>query len=106
MKVGDKVRTITTAGARMVANDGKIIGTSSVFRESAIIVAKDCILPTFNSETYGPNDTIIKVYKTGRLVFTRMVCLEPLEHTISFDGGEPVTISDQSYQALKKSLTQ
>ncbi len=49
---------------------------------------------------------ILVTNNNGGYWFTqsRLVRLCELEHTVSFDGGDVVTISDQSYQALRKAL--
>lgn len=105
MKAGDKVKITDTSYTKCVNGRGEIIEPSAckTHKLPAILVAKDCVLP---GQDYAGlrNNAIVQICDTKQLVFIDIKQLTFLEHTITIDGKE-ITISDKSYQELKRSLT-
>lgn len=106
-KIGDKVKMTTSAGSRMVDKYGNLVGGGRGYKKSAILVAIDCRLPTFNLQVKGylVNDVIVQLYETKELIFTHTRYLEPVDKKIElryFCDGQDVTdsISDETKRNL------
>lgn len=114
LRVGDKVDVHDSSYCFGVRND-KYSTHISNFNDSrkGLIVIKTGleVMEYPGGETSGVYSKVNDILATDGdggywFIQSRFVRLCTPDHTISFDGSEPVTISDQSYQALKKSLTQ
>ena len=105
-KVCEKVRIATTAGARRVNENGFLTSNSCGFRQLAIVVAIDCVLPTYMADARPMNNTIVQLCETKELIFIHTNCLEPADKKIElryFCDGKDVTdsISDETKQNLR-----
>lgn len=114
MKIGDTVRINDFSFSQMIDVDGRQKGmnnTSTDAQDVFTVAAADCYIPSsgdnrneFRPKSF-PADTII-VSNTHRVIaFICSKFLDPLRHTIIIDG-KSIEISDESYNALRKSLLQ
>lgn len=104
MKIGDKVTMRTSRGSRMISKMGKLIGGGRGYEEPAIIVATDCVLPTFGC-SFPMNDVIIQLCETKELIFTHTRWLDPVHKKIEvryFCDGQDITdsVSDETKRNL------
>lgn len=107
MEIGQPVVTTTSVGSCTVAPSGKLVSGGGHWKRPLILVAVDCVLPTYNTDCHPNNNAIVQVCETGQIVFTHTNCLEPVPSKIEvryFCDGEDVT--DKISAETKRNLVQ
>jgi len=97
-KVGDKVKLQDMAWSFGVQN-GEYRNVARHFDTATVIRTGLRVLRSSDDE-----ECDLLVEETGNFWFMHSGSLKPSTHTVQFDGGEKVTISDESYKSLKKAL--
>jgi hypothetical protein len=111
MKKGDRVRIKDFSYARCVVGLSLHV-YSPTFDDDArgefVVIEVGCKFPKVSStqgSVFGSsyNNTVLQSVQSGQVVFIEERFLVPAQHTIVIDGKE-ITISHESYRALKDNL--
>lgn len=109
LKIGDKVKVADWSYAFGV-KDGKYDEHCYGQGETVLIVVQTGLRVTQNAKQLMSNHqpAIADIFITdgeGNFWFVTSYLTKRISHTVVFDGGEVIEISDESYNALKNQLS-
>jgi len=104
MKAGDLVIIKDYSYSKEV-EDGVLVDNTYRGDKQFIIVETNCVFPNPHEYQLGYtfNNTVIQAVDSGKVIFIEERFLKLTTHKITIDG-KTIEISNESYQALKKSL--